>query len=60
MGYRVNVVLTGSENVGEALKAISEGKTVPYDDKTYEIWDDVVKIRNIAMIYFPAAIIEVI
>ena len=60
MGYRVNIVLTGSENVGEALKAISEGKTVPYDDKTYEIWDDAVKVRNMAMVYFPGAIIEVV
>lgn len=33
MGYRINVVLTGSENIGEALKAMSEGKQVPYDEK---------------------------
>ncbi len=60
MGYRINVVLTGSENIGEALKAISEGKQVPYDSAVYEAWDDAVKVRNMAMVYFPAATIEVV
>ena len=56
MGYRINVVLTGSENIGEALKAMSEGKQVPYDEKVYEAWDDAVKVRNMAMVYFPAGL----
>mgnify|MGYP006896799832 FL=1 len=60
MGYRINVVLTGSENIGEALKAISEGKQVPYDSTVYDAWDDAVKVRNMAMVYFPAATIEVV
>ena len=60
MGYRINVVLTGSENIGEALKAVAEGKYVPYDEKVYEAWDDAVKVRNMAMVYFPAATIEVV
>lgn len=60
MGYRINVILTGSENIGEALKAIFEGKQVPYDEKIYEAWDDAVKVRNMAMVYFPAVIIEAV
>ena len=60
MGYRVMVVLSGTENVGDALKAISEGKQIPYNDEVYDIWDDVCKVRNMAQVYFPAVTIEVV
>lgn len=60
MGYRINVVMTGEENIGEALKALSEGGQVPYDSEVYEAWNDACKVRAIAMEYFPAVTIEVV
>ena len=60
MGYRVMVVMTGEDNIGEALKAISEGKQVPYSDEVFEVWDHAVSLRNIAQVYFPAVTIEVV
>lgn len=60
MGYRVMIVLTGEENIGEQLKALSEGKTVPYSDDVFDVWDHAVSLKNIAEVYFPAVGIEVI
>ena len=57
--YRVMVVNSNMDVPGVICKKISEGEIIPYDGSSHN-WDDAVKIRNEAMEFFPAVIIEVV
>ena len=57
--YRVMVVNSNMDVPGVVCKKISEGEIIPFDGSSHN-WDDAVKIRNEAMKFFPAVIIEVV
>ena len=56
--YRVMVVESGSDNIGEVLMAMSREDMRPFSDNTYSKYEDAMAERSAALKMFPAAIIE--
>ena len=57
--YRVMVVISDCDYPGVICKKISEGDLIPYDSALHT-WDHACKVREAAMEFFPAVIIEVV
>lgn len=57
--YRVMIVNSNMDYPGVVCKKISEGDLIPYDSTTHT-WDHAVMVRNKALEFFPAVIIEVV
>lgn len=55
--YRVMVIESGSEDIGEVLMAMCKGNIRPYDSALHT-WAHAVKVRHEAFKIFPAVIIE--
>ena len=57
--YRVMVVNSNMDVAGVVCKKIAEGDLIPYDSAVHT-WEHACKVREQALKFFPAVIIEVI